>query len=309
MKSKVAVVGDLVYDVLMWSCSRAYGVIVCRECYSDVGGSSNILITASRAGAEAHAVGCVGSDELGSLYKSILGVEGIDTRNIVSRGSTSIVTAFEVGGRVEYRVFVDKLLSRESLDIDWGLYDTVVLNGNTLADSSSEDLLEKIIWYSSRESKAILSTGVAARDSIDVLRGALEKGARSNNILLIANEFEAMNATGLDNPSRAAELLSKLSHTAIVTMGRRGCIVASRGSSVLITCEPVEAKPHQEVGAGDVFTAILAVLVGRYGFEELIEFARTACKAASEKVKRGLIGRRVLSREVLRDIVKQQLQL
>jgi ribokinase len=75
--------------------------------------------------------------------------------------------------------------------------------------------------------------------------------------VVIANQVEAEQITGLADPARAAGQLG--GQTGIVTLGGRGCVVSTDGVTRAFAAEPV--VPVDTSGAGDIFCGVLAALL------------------------------------------------
>ncbi len=76
----------------------------------------------------------------------------------------------------------------------------------------------------------------------------------------------------------------------------------------MIPARSIPAPPHREVGAGDVFTAVLSSCLARMGLEEVEACCKAASLAAELKIREGLTGRRLPGSERLRSVVKMVLE-
>jgi ribokinase len=106
--------------------------------------------------------------------------------------------------------------------------------------------------------------------------------------IITPNETEAELLTGtkVRSPADAVKAASRLMErgvqTVIVTLGRRGCLVATRSGRTLVPGFKVKAA--DTTAAGDIFNGALAVALGEG--RPLLESARFANAAAAISVTR-----------------------
>jgi len=83
--------------------------------------------------------------------------------------------------------------------------------------------------------------------------GSRWRAAAGGVTVVITNRAEARALTGRDVPATAALTLAEAAETAVVTLGRDGCVAASAGE--LITVPAPGVAVQDTTGAGDLFTA------------------------------------------------------
>jgi ribokinase len=218
------------------------------------GKGANQAVAAARAGARVTFVGAHGDDDFGRSARAALKAEGIDVRHFIKRPNVgSGIALIFIGGK-----------SRENL---------------IAVAQSANDTLSKADVV--RAKKSIATAGVIISQleiPIDSVIAAAELAAihRRPFVLnpaparklpvgllrlvhtLTPNESEAALLTGKSDPRDAANvLLDKGCRRVVVTLGARGALLAEATGQQFIRAPKV--RPVDTVGAGDCFTAWLAV--------------------------------------------------
>jgi len=283
----IAVIGDIVLDILMWSCQRLGDAVVCSESYMDAGGSSNIAIALKRLGADkVYAVGLVGCDSAGDIVVKSLREENIDTSFIARHGSTSKVIAYEIDNGVRYVASIHRLLGSNVLEIDWGMFDIAIVNGNTATDLSSIDTLIVLVRELPRYVDLVaidLGYGAYVDSFINAIMGLDSPLTKKIVVLGTENEISRLSTNPIDLSRRFMMIAMK--------MGSRGAKLYVEGRELFIEARKIDVRPIRTISAGDVFTATLVLCIYRgFDYRTCLELA---CRAAEKKIVLGLIGRTI----------------
>jgi len=246
------------------------------------GKGANQAVAASRAGAETHMLGCVGTDAFGpalidSLQRAGVGVGGVQTAGGTATGTAVIV--LEEGG--ENRIIIipgtNALVSPGFAERQWDAVarsDLVILQ--------HEIPLESVHWLAGKAHRAgirvVLNPAPIYPVPAEVL-AAVD--------VLVANETEASTLSGLavtgrESAFEAAGLLnSRGVKTVIITLGGAGAVLAGGGQRLFQPAFPVEVV--DTTAAGDTFVGGYAaqILEGKTPAEALLYAAAAAGLAVS----------------------------
>ena len=130
-----------------------------------------------------------------------------------------------------------------------------------------------------------VATRAAAQNSVRVVFNAAPLRWPPEHVIahcnvVIANQIEAEQITGLSNPAQAAQALGAPIN--IVTLGAKGCIVAD--ATGLTAYPAVKTQAIDTTGAGDTFTAVFtAALARRLPIARAIEAAQYAAALTVER--------------------------
>ncbi|MCH0539900.1 ribokinase [Streptomyces sp. MUM 203J] len=240
------------------------------------GKGANQAVAAARAGGEVAMIGAVGSDGFGARLRATLEESGVDTallRTVEGPSGTAHIVVDDEGGNAivvvpgancavtglsradEERVAVsDVLLLQLELPLD------VVVAGASAAR---------------RRGVRTVLTPAPAQDLPGELLAATD--------LLVPNEHEAAELTGVADPLAAAQELLRAVPEVVVTLGASGCLYAARGASpVTVPARP--ARALDTTAAGDTFVGALSVALaeGR-PVRDALTWASTAAALAVER--------------------------
>jgi ribokinase len=243
------------------------------------GKGANQAVAAARAGARVAFIGAHGDDDFGRAAKAGLRREGVDTTHFRQHaGESSGIALILLGGR-----------SRENLI-------AVAKSANDCV--SSEDILAAEVLIA--KSDAVLcqleipaapveaAAALANRHGVPFFLNPAPARRLSVRLLrrvhtLIPNESEAEALTGHSNPEIASRVLRKKGcRQVVITLGARGALLRDEAGVARIPAPRV--KPVDTVGAGDCFSAWLAVEIAS-GLP-LREACLRAVRAASMAVTR-----------------------
>jgi ribokinase len=243
------------------------------------GKGANQAVAAARAGANVTFVGAHGDDEFGRAAKAALQVEGIDVRHFVKRANAgSGIALILLGGK-----------SRENLiAVAHSANDTVGKADVLLAEKAiaSADVVVSQLEVP-LEAVTTAAEIAAAHRRPFILNPAPARKLPANVLrfvhTLTPNESEAAFLTGHNDPVAAAKaLLRKGCQQIVITLGSRGALLLNANTRMVIPAPKV--RPVDTVGAGDCFTAWLAIGLAT-GMDAASAVAR-AVKAASVCVTR-----------------------
>lgn len=277
-KANIAVVGSINMDLVVQTDRRpAVGETVMGKRFATVPGGkgANQAVAASRLGAEAALIGCVGDDLYGNTLLEHLRNEGIDTSHlaavadqstgvaviqvdrdgdnsiIVVGGANHAVTRETVWSAEEVIRGADVLLVQleipleaveAALDIARSSGVTTVLNPAP-ARALPSALLEKVQILTPNETEAALLSGRASGGQIPELYAAVKRCLPHGNVIL--------------------------------TCGSQGAYFESAGELKHVPAHRVEAV--DTTAAGDCFNAAVAVALGEgKGLEDAVRFASRA---------------------------------
>jgi ribokinase len=253
-KKGVIGLGALNYDVLyvverIARGGEEVGIIDVKK--APGGSAANTTVALARLGVEVGFVGIAGTDEEGDLIVEELRKEGVETKIRREEGYTGAAIGF-IDGTGERALYiypgVNERLSIE--DIDRAFVD----NAQFLHTSS---FVNKVQLAMQRE----LAKSIPAKLSFSPgmycfkyeLEDLVELIARSAVVFLSMRELSAL-LKGTDYERGAEALLDMGAQIVCVTLGERGCYIASRvGESQLIEAYPT--KVVDTTGAGDAFAA------------------------------------------------------
>lgn len=230
----------------------------------------NQAVAAARAGASVAFVGAVGDDGYGTELRALLDAEGIDTAalatvpgssgtahiSVVDGGENSIVVVPGANGEVRELTPAARaaVTSCRFLVLQFELPQPVLLDAARLARAAGA---------------TVVLTPAPVQPP---LPGLLELVG-----LLLCNEGEALELSGLDDPADAALALSAHGATVVVTRGAASALVAELGRA-LPEVPARRADAVDTTAAGDCFAG---VLVARLAAGAAAEVALAAAAAAA----------------------------
>lgn len=215
------------------------------------GSAANTVVALSRLGAKTGFIGNVGSDTEGRYILKDLEKEGVDARGVsVVSGSTGLIIGFidKNGERVLYACP--------------GVNDAVELSAKRIKYAKSAKFLhmssfvgaksyraQKKLLKKLRSVKISLSPGMLyAEKKLDELGVLIERTE-----VIFLNEEEMRLMTGARREKGTKRLLDAGAKIVAVTLGKRGCYIASRNEAHVVNA--LRTKVVDTTGAGDAFSA------------------------------------------------------
>jgi len=254
LKKEVIGLGALNYDVLylverIARGGEEVGIIDVKK--APGGSAANTIVALARLGVTVGFVGIAGTDEEGDLIVEEFRKEGVETRIRREEGYTGAAIGFvdATGERALY-IYpgVNERLGIEDINTDF------VSNAQFLHTSS-------FVNKAQLEMQCELAKSITAKLSFSPgmycftyeLEDLVELIARSEVVFLSLRELISL-LNGADYEQGAEVLLTIGARIVCVTLGERGCYVATRtGTSQLIDAYPT--KVVDTTGAGDAFAA------------------------------------------------------
>jgi len=243
------------------------------------GKGANQAVAAARAGARVAFVGAHGADDFGREAKRALKKEGIDARRFREcPGASSGLALILLGGRSKENMIA---VARSANDF--------VTPEDVAAASGLISRADAVVCQLEIPPDAVMAAAKAAQDHRVpfILNPApfrkFPRGLLRMVHVLTPNEREAKELTGCKKVSDAvAKLHDWGCENVVITLGARGAWVSDTNGHQRIAAPHVE--PLDTVGAGDCFTAWLAV--GIAGGMPIVAAAERAVQAAAISVTR-----------------------
>ena len=243
------------------------------------GKGANQAVAAARAGARVTFVGRHGDDDFGRTAKAGLKREGIDVRHFrESAGVPSGIALILIGGRTRENLIAVAKSANDRVSVE------DVRAASTVIARCDAVLCQLEVPLAAIEAAAAL----AAKYGVPFILNPAPARKLPARLLrrvhtLTPNESEAHALTGLLEPVAAARALRRSGcGNVVITLGARGALVCDASGERWVRAPRV--KPVDTVGAGDCFSAWLAV--GIAGRIELGLAAEWAVRAAALAVTR-----------------------
>lgn len=218
------------------------------------GKGANQAVAAARAGARVVFVGRHGADDFGRVAKASLRGEGIDVRHFrATADAASGVALILLGGRSRENLIAVARSANDQLSA------ADVREASTAIAHADALVCQLEIQLVAVEAAALL----AARHGVPFILNPAPARKLPAKLLrrvhtLTPNEAEVEALTGLRDPAAAARTLRGLGcRNVVVTLGARGAWICTEDGEGLVRAPRV--RPVDTVGAGDCFTAWLAV--------------------------------------------------
>jgi ribokinase len=238
------------------------------------GKGANQAVASARAGARTAMVGCVGRDEHGRALLAALARERVDTRAVACVREPSGVAVIAVARSGENSIVVAPGANARTTPA------RVAAARRRLERASVVVAQLEVPPESVRRAFEVARAAGATTLLNAAPARALPKSLLALADVLVVNEIEARALLGRRSSSanRAALLLVRLGpRCAIVTLGRRGAVVARDGRATRLRAHRVRAV--DTTGAGDAFVGALAAELARGA--DALDAARFASAAGA----------------------------
>ncbi|MFI6923280.1 ribokinase [Nonomuraea spiralis] len=215
------------------------------------GKGANQAIAAARAGAQVAFLGAVGDDGFGAEMRSTLAEAGVDVhglRQVPGPSGIAHIVVDDAGGN--------------SIIVVPGANGTVTgpSGGDLATIAGSQALLLQL----ELPMEAVVAAAQAARVSgvPAVLTPAPAQPLPDELLdavtMIVPNEHEAADITGLDDPDAAIDALLERVEEAVITLGSRGALYGAR-SGERLRVPAITVKAVDTTAAGDTFVGALVV--------------------------------------------------
>ncbi len=277
MSPSVCVVGSFMMDLVAYAPRRpnpGETLIGTDFSFAPGGKGFNQAVASARAGAPTAMVGCVGDDDMGAQFRSMLAAEGIDATAVQVRpgaGTGVGLPLVEPSGQNSI---------------------VVVPRANRVVDAVQIIEAAPVITAAA---VLVLQLELAVEAALAAARIAHERGVTvilnpapvcplpaellEHVDVLVPNEGELAALTGRPDlgPTEAAALLrDRWGLDVVVTLGERGALVVATGGEVSHV-PALSVRAVDTVGAGDVFCGYLAAgLAQGLGLARAVETANAA---------------------------------
>ncbi|WP_406389393.1 ribokinase [Streptomyces sp. NBC_00887] len=253
----IAVLGSTNMDLVTYVArAPALGETVTgRELRTVPGGKgANQAVAAARAGGEVVMIGAVGTDEFGSRLRTNLEHAGVDTDLLHTAAGPSGTAHIVVDDEGANAIVVIPGANGTVTALGPGEHAAIAAAGLLLLQL---ELPLSAVTEAARAAKARGVRTILTPSPVQLLPSELLDAVD----LLIPNEHEAAALSGCDEPHAAAEVLLRQVPEVVITLGRKGCLYAARGSEAVLFPAP-EVTAVDTTGAGDTFVGTLAVALG-----------------------------------------------
>ena len=218
------------------------------------GSAANTLTGTAVFGLRSGFIGKVGDDELGSLYDSDLGRNGICSRLLKGQAASGRAMVFITppNGERTFAVYLGASVELGPEDLKpefFEGYDYFHIEGYLV---QNQKLLRRAVELA-KQAGLFVSLDLASYNVVESNRTFLHDIVTNYVDLVFANESEAKAFTGGLEPEEALAEISALCQVAVVKIGKEGSLVQSGENVYRIGVRPAATK--DATGAGDLYAA------------------------------------------------------
>ncbi|MFC1935028.1 carbohydrate kinase family protein [Chloroflexota bacterium] len=256
------VIGDALWDVYITADHyrlKHGGTHYCTSAGLSPGGLGNVAVAIGYLGGKAAFIGKTGIDILGRLYRQDLENNHVAVHLATNEQlATGLVNTY-IDGRGE-RTFVvfrgaADTLSLEDINRPDYLYQAryIYISGFSLLNTLITDTILGVVEKAGTAGGKIVF-GAGAHNLITSHRDAFDAVMQGCDIIC-ANIKEGQAITGEDSPEEIMKQLNARFKVSALTMGEKGCMLAS--SDEVVTIDGFKTDYVDTTGAGDAFAAAL----------------------------------------------------
>ena len=217
------------------------------------GSAANTIHGLSRLGVGTAFIGTVGNDPFGDFFRDDMASCGISPLLSISKVDTGrAITLVSSDGERTFGTYLGAAveLSAERLDASlFKKYDHLHLEGYLVPNQQ----LVETAFTLARKCKMTMSLDLASYNVVASNLDFLKKITRQFMPVIFANEDEAREFTGYDDPEKALDFFSEYSTTAIVKTGANGSLIFHRGEKYAV--DAFRVKCLDTTGAGDLYAS------------------------------------------------------
>jgi ribokinase len=225
------------------------------------GKGSDMAVQAARLGTEVHFVGCVGDDDYGRDFASLLSREGIHAEHLQRRGERATGAGF----------IIKTPAGANIITVDMGANELLSGDDLALAEQTITRCGVMLIQLEIPLAAALDAARLGRRHGLQViLNPAPAQDLRAVDLssidVLTPNETEARVCLGLSPADQTADdaigqrLLQQGCRNVAITLGERGALIVGPEGATRVPAPSVDAIDTN--GAGDAFNAGLATALG-----------------------------------------------
>ncbi|WP_175409090.1 ribokinase [Streptomyces sp. TRM64462] len=255
--TRIAVLGSTNMDLVAYvrRAPRMGETVPGREFRTVPGGKgANQAVAAARAGGAVSMIGAVGSDDFGTRLRAGLEESGVDTtllRTVDGPSGTAHIVVDDQGGNA---IVVVPGANAAVTGLSPGDEDRIA--------ASDALLLQLELPLDAVVAGAEAARGHGVRTVLTPAPAqCLPRELLAATDLLVPNEHEAAELTGVADPRAAAEELLRDVPEVVVTLGAAGCLYAARDARP-VTVPARRVRAVDTTAAGDTFVGALAVALG-----------------------------------------------
>ena len=281
MNGHVLVVGSINVDVSL-TCPRlpSAGETVLAESVHRSGGgkgANQAVAAAAAGGAATTLIGAVGADADGDAMLVALSTAGVDCAHVAR--SSSLPTGLAL------------------ITVDAAAENTIVVAAGanaavevTEADRGTVEAADVILAQLEIPQSMVVAAARHRREGVPLILNAAPSAPLSAELvaevdLLVVNEHESRDLTGLEDLEAATTRLLRQVPAVLVTLGAKGAILNRRGQAPLVVPAP-KVEAVDTVAAGDTFCGVLAAALAR-GEGDLTAMQLASAAAALAVQRRG----------------------
>ena len=217
------------------------------------GGSvCNTMRAMAKLGAASGFIGKIGSDDIGTFYEKALESAGVSPYFIKTDGVSGCCTVLiSPDGERTMCTFLGPaptIAPEEISESILSAYQCIYLEGYLIVN---EDLVRSTLQKAKKMGLRI-AMDLSNFNIVNAFKGLWEEIIPEYVDILFSNESEAEAFTGL-KPNEAVKKLSEIVEISVVTIGKEGALIGSKGNVIAVSAEG--GKPLDTTGAGDNFAA------------------------------------------------------
>ncbi|MFO7966871.1 MAG: ribokinase [Archaeoglobaceae archaeon] len=220
------------------------------------GKGMNQAVAASRLGRKVEFVGSIGDDHFGRILKDRLKEERIATTHLKisdqPTGTASIMVDSDGDNIISVAPGADKALTLEDLEEIDGLL------GDASVFMAQLEMPDEIVM---RGLEKASEAGVKTVLNLAPARKLPDRTLKMVDVLVL-NDLEVRDLGESDSVEEAAQnVIDQGPHAVVVTLGKKGSMLASEGENIVVP--GIEVKAVDTTGAGDAFCGGLAAALDR----------------------------------------------
>lgn len=232
--------------------------ILSRSCQAPVivpgGAACNTIVGVGNLGGEARFIGRRGDDAYGKTFESQIVSSHVEPRLSVSPSPTGkVLSIITPDAQRSMFTFLGASTEMDPAGITADLFQETAITMIEGYLLFNPDLMQASL-NAAREAGSLIALDLASFEVVHASKSILADLVKTHVDILIANEDEAKAYTGVEDETRALEILSRHVRYGVLKLGKRGSLVSFKGQTTKIA--PVTGNdPRDTTGAGDLWAA------------------------------------------------------